>query len=207
MPAPLEAGLFEPDDGSSTVVVRRTDIEQWAGEEQATVVNRDIAARLAALRREKETLQPAASDFATDDATRVRKAPLLGLTDGDVSASDSGDSTWLAGIMQAVLMLVVGILLGAVMMVAYGRAGGMMVNPPMLDVRSAPNVQMQVTVDGQSIQGPKRLSPGRHSLQVDVKGAQSWEVDISLEAGEYRLMMIEAHQPTPDLAPKDGQAQ
>jgi hypothetical protein len=184
----------------------RPDVDSWAGEEQATVVNRDIAARLAALRREKEALEsgvPAPGAFEKDDATRVRKTPIAALMEDDVATS-AGGTSWVAGVMQAVLMLVVGALLGAVMMVAYGRAGGMMVNPPMLDVRSAPNVEMRVTVDGQPIKGPKRLQPGQHQLRVDVEGAQSWEVDLTLEAGEYRLMMIEAHQPVAQQTQDDG---
>jgi serine/threonine protein kinase len=199
-PSPLTFDGRQPmDEEAHTVVMSRLDLPAWEAEEGATVVNRDVAARLAALRRDKDgkptpaPAAPAKSSFEQEEATRVRPNLVRELLE-EPQVRENPGSAWLTGVLAAGLMLMVGALLGAVLTVAYGRSGGMMINPPMLDVRSAPDVPMQVTVDGAPISGPRRLAAGQHRLKVDMAGAQPWEVDLTLEAGEYRLMMIEAHQ-------------
>jgi serine/threonine protein kinase len=208
-PAPLVTELPEVpestsgDDESRTVVVGREELEGWGEEEGgATVVNRDMALRLAALRNDAppglsvntpRPPPPPKAKFETDDATRVRPKLVRELLDGPAPVAASPGAGWFVGALSAGFMLLVGALLGAVLVVAYGRSGGMTVHPPMLDVSARPGVEMRVMVDGELISGPRRLSAGRHRLRVDVEGADLWEVDLTLEEGEYRLMMIEAY--------------
>jgi hypothetical protein len=77
----------------------------------------------------------------------------------------------------------------------------MMVNPPLLDIRTDPGVKMEVQVDGvPANSGAQRLEPGKHPVRVSVAGASAWEFDLELQSGEYRVMVITAHQastPTP----------
>lgn len=153
-----------------------------AWDEGATAVHPDLARKLSELREKhvaeaEEARRAAAAAPQVDDATPARAA-------------------WRGGLLTGAVMLCVGIVLGGVGAAVWGRSAGITVNDPMLDIRTAPDVKMTVSVDGKALQGPTSVSPGAHQLQVNVAGAAPWVVDLTLAAGEYRLMMIEANRVT-----------
>jgi serine/threonine-protein kinase len=186
------------DDDVHTVVVGQMPalkplVMPVPEEEGATVVNPELAARLEAIRKGQGGVAPAAE--SGPDQTRVRNLPAP-----KPALADAG-SAWVAGVVSGGLALVIGGLIGAVATVAYVRSGGMMVNPPLLDIRTDPGVKMEVQVDGvPANSGAQRLEPGKHPVRVSVAGASAWEFDLELQSGEYRVMVITAHQastPTP----------
>lgn len=210
-----ESGAFEPggeDENTSPVSMdehiildedARTQVQSalrpppkaapaptW-DENGATVVNPDLARKLAEMREQRGVGYEGSAD-----ATRVRTdAHDLDLGQ-PTDESPPAQAAWRSGVWIGVVTLCVGVLLGGVSAALWGRAAGITVNDPMLDVRTAPDVQMTVTVDGNTIQGPTTLTPGAHQLRVDVAGAAPWLVDLTLQAGEYRLMMVEANRVT-----------
>ncbi len=150
-------------------------------EESKTVVNPDLAARLEALR---------ASKAAGEDAAEPTRARTYG-----GGGRPETTPAWLIGLGSGLLALVIGGLLGAVVTVGSIRSGGLMVNPPQLDVRADPGVKMTVSVDGKPANaGPQALAPGSHPVRVEVEGAAPWDFDLTLQAGEYRVMVITANQ-------------
>ena len=168
-------------------------------ENGATQVNPELARKLSEMREQRGV-----GFEGNADATRMR--PTAGDVDlGQPDDSPPAQAAWRSGVWIGVVTLCVGVLLGGVGAALWGRAAGITVNDPMLDVRTAPDVQMTVTVDGNTIQGPTTLTPGAHQLRVDVAGAAPWLVDLTLQAGEYRLMMVEANRvnvtPPADAAP------
>lgn len=169
-------------------------------DEAATVVNRDLAERLEDLKEFKE----GADGHADDEATRVRSAALRNLQkEAGIGQPTIVHAPAVDNRAQNLMILLLGVMLGSVLMVVVGRSGGMAINPPMLDVQGAPDLRMKVTVDEMVIDGPTTLDAGNHRVRVDVEGSEPWEVDLSLQAGEYRLMMIEADR----LQPKEEEAE
>lgn len=213
-PAKMPAAVEEADEANTVVMgmpakaaavaaaaqAKKAEAAQAAApkatghdDDAATVVNRDLAARLEDLRNFK-----VGDEHPDDEATRVRTAALKSLQLEGLAPQATVETSWRAAASASAMGVLVGVLLGAVIMVVLGRYGGMEINPPMLDVRSAPDLQLTVTVDGEPLSGPTELSAGSHRVRVDVVGSQPWEVDLALQAGEYRLMMIEANRMQPE---------
>ena len=174
-------------------------------EEGATIVNPDIAKKLAELREAK------AAGFEAEAPTRLRTSLPEALANLDIDLDaiepEQASSLGAAGAATAFGMLCAGILLGALAMWGWNRSGDLNLLSPMLEVRTAPGVDMNVTVDGTPIQDAHELAPGNHVVRVDIAGAEPWEVDLALQAGEYRLMVIEADriQFDPDKARAENQ--
>lgn len=164
--------------------------ETW-DEHGETRIDPEMAKRIAELRAAKEA--------GKDDGTRLRTGAVDVV---DVAEVARGTAWSTVGI--AAIMLAVGIAVGAVGMIAYGRAAGMTVLPPMLEVRTAPDADMTVTVDGQAVTGAQRLTPGPHALTVEIEGATPWSIDLELQPGEYRVFVIEAPELAPAEPPADG---
>lgn len=178
------------DEDAQTVVVgldgAQGGEDVLVDEDGATVVNPDLVKQLERLRGVADKPAPEPSS----DATRVRR--------GGAEGSGNESAALLSGLVSGGLALVIGVLLGAVLTVAYVRAGGMLVNPPQLDIRSDPGVRMEVSVDGQvAAAGPQQLAPGVHPIKVAVDGATPWEFDLELQEGEFRVMVITSHQASP----------
>lgn len=170
-------------------------------ENGATQVNPELARKLSELREQRGVGFEGGAD-----ATRMRTTPGDLDLGQPVDDSPPAQAAWRSGVWIGVVTLCVGVLLGGVGAALWGRSAGITVNDPMLDVRTAPDVQMTVTVDGNTIQGPTALTPGAHQLRVDVAGAQPWLVDLTLVAGEYRLVMVEANRVTVTPPPTDAVA-
>lgn len=176
--------------------------------EGATVVHRDSALRVEELRAQRM------SPFEANEPTRARPDLARALAPADpVPTTEApppapeGPPAWLVSAVAGVVALVIGALLGAVVTVGSVRSGAMLVNPPVLDVRADPGVKLVVSVDGAPMApGPQQLTPGSHPVKVEVEGASPWEFDLTLAAGEYRVMVITANEvqvEVPGQAPAD----
>lgn len=201
-PAPDHDGPTSDDDDARTVVGGLTPMqpraEDW-NDAGATTVDPEMARRLAGLRvRTAPGPRTGGASVAPvvdeDPKTRIRRHVEADPEVAAAVAAAPAGGTWLGGALSAAVMLLVGLVLGFALAATWGRASGMTVRSPLLDVRTAPDVPMQVFVDGDRVQGPTELSPGTHAVKVDVAGGEPWKVDLALEAGEYRLMMVEAHR-------------
>jgi serine/threonine protein kinase len=162
-------------------------------EEGATQVNPSAAAKVEALRSAREAPESTRvrTDLSRDLAQQAAREAAAKRAAAEVSPP------WVLGAVTGGLALVIGTLLGAVLTAGYVRSGGMMVNPPQLDVRADPGVKMGVIVDGVTVgQGPQQLAAGNHAVKVEVEGSAPWELDLTLQAGEYRVMVITAHKVT-----------
>lgn len=175
--------------GDAPAALRPMSMPAAGEEDGATVINADAAAKVEALRSKKGL------GFESGDATRVRPELARALAQRKAAQEPAvGSGAWVAGVVSGTIALLIGALLGALLTVVYVRSGGLGVNDPVLDVRPEPGVTMTVTVDGESMSGGARqLAPGNHAVRVEVEGAKAWEFDLTLQAGEYRLMVLTAN--------------
>ncbi len=179
-------------DTFETVVVR-AELEKGFDEEAGpTVVNKELAAQLKKVREERGE-----GAFADPNQTRLRPDSLPRFDDdrsrksAPSAAPRPGPPSVAVTAAQAAGLLFVGALVGVLAAVLAVRTGGLVAAAPVLEVRPAPGVPMVVKVDGEVRDGPSRLAPGPHALRVEVAGAPAWDVELTLEASEYRLVLIE----------------
>jgi hypothetical protein len=173
----LRTGVLRGLGTPPATPVEEEEAEPWE-EPAPAVVDPDLAARLAELRRARPARPPGAWSAPTDEPA---PPPARG---------------WVGGAVAAVVLVALGAGLGGVAAGAYGRSLGLTVPAPVLDVHVPSGVAARVHVDGAPVSGPARLVAGSHEVRVEVQGADAWTFDLGLQDGEYRVIVIDAPRPT-----------
>jgi serine/threonine protein kinase len=188
----------------------------FSDDEAATVVNLELARRLEELRAERMAAKAAENRAPRSEPTRAAppppslpapERPAVGAVPGPTAGSpvvtrtrtpapvpvEDGRSR-LTGFALGLGVLTVGAVLGGLITLFLQSSGTMLVTAPHIEVRGDPGVAMTVTLDGQPLSpGAHAFEPGTHAVHVEIPGAQPWDFDLDLHAGEYRVIVLSSH--------------
>lgn len=148
----------------------------------ATVVDEAMAAKLLEVQQGRASSEP----------TVIRAGMLDGLELPPPPPHPA--RLWFGGAGVALVVLLVGAVLGAAATALYGEQAGLQVNPPVLEVRATQLPGVQVQVDGADVSGPTTLTPGTHTVHVRWDDHPPLDTEVSLVHGEFRVMVVEPVQ-------------